>query len=88
MILKIIARECMRHGENQKLIRELNRMANAIENLTAAVSKLTSSVDAAVAKITAPPTVIGVAEADVQAAADAVNIQSARLDAASLVNPS
>jgi uncharacterized protein YoxC len=85
MILKIIARECMRHGENQKLIRELNRMANAIENLTAAVSKLTSSVDAAVAKITAPPTV---AEADVQAAADAVNIQSARLDAASLVNPS
>jgi outer membrane murein-binding lipoprotein Lpp len=66
MILKIIARECMRHGENQKLIRELNRMANAIENLTAAVSKLTSSVDAA----------------------DAVNIQSARLDAASLVNPS
>lgn len=84
MIIKIIARECTRHGESQKLIRVINRMANAIENLTAAVSKLTSSVDAAVAKLNTP----NVPEADVQAAADAVNIQSARLDAASLVNPS
>jgi hypothetical protein len=83
MILKIITME----GRDQKLIREIQRMANALENLTAAVTKLTSSVDAAVAKITAPPVVTGVAEADVQAAADAVAVQSARLDAAS-TNPS
>ena len=56
-------------------------MAKSIDNLTAAVSRLTTSVDAAVAKLGTT----GVPEADVQAAADTVNAQSARLDAA--VNP-
>lgn len=56
-------------------------MASALENLNAAVAKLTTSVDAAVTVINTPhPT-----DAQVQAAADAVNAQSVRLDNA--VNP-
>jgi hypothetical protein len=69
-----------RHNNHNN--KQLQIMAKAIENLTDAVNKLTVSVDAAVAKIGAP----GVPEADVQAAADAVNLQTAKLDSAT--NPS
>lgn len=56
-------------------------MASALENLTTAIAGLTTSVDAAVTVINTPhPT-----DAQVQAAADAVNSQSKRLDDA--VNP-
>ena len=62
-------------------LEELKKIMTAIENLTAAVTKLQSSVDAAVATINTPhPT-----DAAVQSAADSVNAQAARLDAA--VNP-
>lgn len=64
----------------RELTKEKKHMAKSLDNLTAAIGKLTTSVDAAVAKLGTPPT--GVPEADVQAAADAVNAQSARLDTA------
>lgn len=50
----------------------------ALDNLTAAVTRLQASVDAAVTEITTPHAT----DAQVQSAADAVNAQSARLDAA------
>lgn len=51
-------------------------MASALENLTAAIAGLSKSVDAAVTVINTPhPT-----DAQVQAAADAINSQSTRLD--------
>jgi len=54
------------------------KLMSALENLTAAITKLQSSVDAAVTIIGTPhPT-----DAQVQAAADAVNAQSDRLDTA------
>lgn len=56
-------------------------LMSALENLTAAITRLQASVDAAVTDILTPhPT-----DAQVQTAADAVNAQSDRLDAA--VNP-
>ena len=51
----------------------------ALENINDAIAKLTVSVDKIVAEWTIPTT--GVSEADVNAAADAVNVQVARLDA-------
>lgn len=63
---------------NKPLTESVEKMASALENLTAAVTKLQASVDAAVTVINTPhPT-----DAQVQAAADAVNAQSDRLDAA------
>lgn len=56
-------------------------MSTAIDNLTSATSRLATSVNAAVTAIGTP----GVPESVVQAAADAVNAQSDKLDAA--VNP-
>lgn len=68
--------------EDQEIIQQLKIMS-AINNLTSAVSRLTSGVDAVAAVLaagaTTPP---GVPEADVQAAADAVNAQAARLETA------
>lgn len=67
--------------EVRKLNLHLNIMASALENLTAATTRLTGSVDAAVTVINTPhPT-----DAQVQTAADLINAQSDRLDAA--VNP-
>jgi len=57
------------------------KIVSALENLTAAITRLQASVDAAVTDINTPhPT-----EAAVQVAADAVNAQSERLELA--VNP-
>ena len=57
------------------------KFMSALENLTAAITRLQASVDAAVTDINTPhPT-----EAQVQVAADAVNAQSERLELA--VNP-
>ena len=53
-------------------------MASALENLTAATVKLTSSVDAAVTEISTPHAT----DAQVQTAADAVSSQADRLDVA------
>lgn len=53
-------------------------MASALENLSDAIAKLGTSVDSAVTVINTPhPT-----DAQVQAAADAINSQSDRLDKA------
>lgn len=53
-------------------------MSVALDNLTAATVKLTSSVDAAVTQISTPDAT----ETQIQTAADAVNSQAARLDTA------
>lgn len=53
-------------------------MASALENLTAATVRLTASVDQAVTVLNTPH----VSDAQAQTAADAVNAQSDRLDAA------
>ena len=53
-------------------------MGASLDNLNAAVVKLAASVDRIVAL---PPPVVGEDPVAVQAAADAVNVQSARLDA-------
>lgn len=59
----------------------LLNIMSALENLTAAITRLQTSVDAAVTDINTPhPT-----DAQVQTAADAINAQSDRLEAA--VNP-
>jgi hypothetical protein len=55
-----------------------NRMANEIENLNANVASLTTAVDKVVAKLGEPK----IDPAAVQAAADAVAAQAARLDSA------
>lgn len=56
----------------------LLKIMSALENLTAAITRLQGSVDAAVTVINTPhPT-----DAQVQTAADAVNAQSDRLDTA------
>lgn len=49
----------------------------AINNLSDAVAKLTTAVDAAVTALSTPPT--GVPEAEVQTQADMINAQVARL---------
>lgn len=60
------------------LIETLKLIMSALENLTQAIVDLQTSVDAAVTVINTPhPT-----DAQVQTAADAVNAQSARLNAA------
>lgn len=65
----------------EKLEHVTKTMASALENLTAATTRLATSVDAAVTVINTPhPT-----DAQVQTAADVVNAQSDRLDFA--VNP-
>lgn len=62
----------------EKLEQIVKHMASALENLTAATTRLANSVDAAVTVINTPhPT-----DAQVQTAADMVNAQSDRLDAA------
>ena len=60
------------------LERMVNKIVSALENLTAAITKLQGSVDGAVTVINTPhPT-----DAQVQTSADAINSQSARLDVA------
>ena len=59
-------------------IEERKRMANSLDNLTASVTRLTASVDNAVTVLGTPhPT-----DAQVQAAAEAINSQADRLDLA------
>lgn len=58
---------------------------SALANLTSAIGSLTVAVDNITAAISTPPT--GVPEADVQNAADAVAVQTARLVAATPVPP-
>lgn len=75
------------HNETVALLRELlhtgNKIMSALENLTAALTTLTTSVDNAVTVLGTPhPT-----DAQVQAAADAINSQAVRLDTASGVTP-
>lgn len=65
-----------------KLVARIGGLMAELENLNESVVKLTASVDAAVAKLGQPAPPAGVDPAAVQAAADAVNAQSARLDAA------
>lgn len=69
-------------GEILKAVRSqterINIMSLALDNLTAATVKLTSSVDAAVTQISTPDAT----ETQIQTAADAVNSQAARLDTA------
>lgn len=79
LTLLIFAAGCVAGWQWQKQQQRTERtIVNAIENLNAAVAALQKSVDAAVTDITTPhPT-----EAAVQAAADAVNAQAARLDTA------
>jgi hypothetical protein len=60
------------------LERMVKIIVSALENLTAAVTKLQGSVDAAVTVINTPHAT----DAQVQTAADAVTAQSARLDVA------
>jgi hypothetical protein len=75
----------LEHIENRNEERhtDIKLMASALENLTAAVATLTTSVDNAVKVLATPhPT-----DAQVQSAADAVNAQSARLDVADGVTP-
>lgn len=61
------------------LIKKVNTMAQAFDNLTAATTRLAASVDKAVTVITTPT---GATEAQVQAQADVVNAQSDKLDKA------
>jgi hypothetical protein len=69
--------------QQQKLSESFTRMASALDNLTAAVTRLQASVDSAVTVLNTPhPT-----DAQVQMAADAVNAQSDRLDAATTTPP-
>lgn len=58
--------------------KEVKEMASAIENLSASVAALAAAVDSAVTVINTPHAT----DAQVQAAADAVNAQAARLSAA------
>lgn len=61
-----------------KIAKELKNMAISLDNLNAAIVDLTTSVDAVVVALGTP----GVPEVDVQLAADAVVVQTARLNAA------
>ena len=65
------------------IIKELKAMTVAFANLTKAIEDLTTAVNVAVDRITEP----GTPDADVQAAADDVNAQTARLVAAVLPVP-
>lgn len=62
------------------LERTKEQIMAAIDNLNTAVTALTVSVDAAVAKLGTVPG--GATDAQVQAAADAVTAQSVKLDSA------
>jgi hypothetical protein len=63
------------------LITKIGKFMPALDNLTAATTRLAASVDKAVTVITTPPTG-GATEVQVQAAADVVNAQSDKLDKA------
>lgn len=59
------------------VIKELKNMAVSLDNLNAAIVDLTAAVDAVIVVIGTP----GVPEVDVQLAADAVLVQTARINA-------
>lgn len=72
----------LKHIKNQQ-DRNHHEIMSALENLTASVASLTTSVDNAVLVLGTPhPT-----DAQVQQAADAINAQVARLNAAAGVTP-
>jgi len=78
---------CSRRRKARETL-ELERhrqIMTALENINDAIAKLTVSVDKIVAEWAIPTT--GVPEADVNAAAEAVNAQVARLDALTAPQP-
>lgn len=76
--------EAKERKAQEKLLRDINKnlklMAASLDNLTAAITALGTAVDAAVTALGT-----GVPAAQVQAAADSVNAQTAKLNAA--LNP-
>lgn len=60
-----------------KWVKELKNMAVSLDNLNLAVVSLTTAVDALIPVVSLP----GVPEADVQLAADHINVQVARINA-------
>lgn len=82
-LLEEIVSKVKDHHERLEELRhikhDLHKVMSALENFTAALNRITASVDAAVTVMNTPhPT-----DAQVQAGADALNAQSDRLDAAS-----
>lgn len=69
--------QCDHDDLKSKLTTE-RKLVAALSNLQIAITNLTTAVDNAVTALGAPP-VTGVPEADVQAAADAVTVQTGRL---------
>lgn len=78
-LLRFLCGKRGHHRDVQEVLeKEVRRLVQELQNLSDNIVKLTTSIDAVVAKLSLPV----ISPADVQAAADAVAIQSARLDAA------